>query len=75
MLHSSKGIQFFELKQYAARLNPNCFLSNTQQLSHHSTPLQAAAANSEAVLSHPGIAPADIQQQQPSLFACHLGCL
>lgn len=67
MLHSSKGIQFLELKQYAMPRNPNCSLSNTQQLSHHSTPLQAAAANSEAVLSQPGTAPADIKQQQSSV--------
>jgi hypothetical protein len=62
MLHSSKGIQFLELKQYAMPLNPNCSLKDiqtAQQLSQHSTPLQAAAADSAAALSQPGTAPFD----------------
>ena len=59
MLHSSKGIQFLELKQYAMPLNPICSLSNTQQLSDHRMPLQANAADSAAVLCQPGTAPVD----------------
>ena len=59
MLHSSKGIQFLELKQYAMPLNPNCPLSNTQQLPYHRMPLQAAAADSAAVLCQPGTVPVD----------------
>ncbi|KAL0031178.1 hypothetical protein WJX77_008380 [Trebouxia sp. C0004] len=58
MVHSSKGIQFLKLKQYAMPLipNPNCSLRNiqtAQQLSQHSMALQGAAADSAAVLSQP----------------------
>ncbi|DBA86170.1 TPA: hypothetical protein ACH3X1_005680 [Trebouxia sp. C0004] len=60
MVHSSKGIQFLKLKQYAMPLipNPNCSLRNiqtAQQLSQHSMALQGAAADSAAVLSQPGM--------------------
>lgn len=67
MLHSSKGIQFLELKQYAMPLNPNCPLSNTQQLPYHRMPLQAAAADSAAVLCQPAGAP--ILTETASLMA------
>ncbi|KAA6418611.1 MAG: hypothetical protein FRX49_11436 [Trebouxia sp. A1-2] len=67
MLHSSKGIQFLELKQYAMHLNPKCSLGNTQQLSHHDVPLQAAAADSAAALYQPGEAEACASAAQPAL--------